>query len=408
MATSWMQLTRLEPMEWLLANGEVVKEPPLEQTTTGRKVRVAGTTESVYQTELPDLLGRAVLDIAAQKQTHVLLNLTDLKSRHEIALGFDPVKAKAILHVVHDTGNRYGKTVAWWRFKHSSMPYEVMLVAQLKNVISHNAPNGQQLDVGFVMPIPQWQHLKPSDTMFIRISDVGWGSLMNAIYYEDSDLAYKWREFVRDEPKQDWLNHLRDPTNYPHQRAAIEALLKVVHDFEELDSIRLPDMRDPKNPSWMEIDLYETNVNSAFVSDLTEYLDGAPMVEKAAELYEQMLQALQASGITVNAKTGNDFMAALLNGEKATLSMEVQNLSAEDGRIDHDHKLSVHLPTGTFVVECSHNMADPNVVAEKWEEALAIATLTGQESELLAFAKGYAADHNKHRTKGIFKDRQVV
>jgi hypothetical protein len=61
--------------------------------------------------------------------------------------------------------------------------------------------------------------------------------------------------------------------------------------------------------------------------------------------------------------------------------------------------LSVHLPTGTFIVECTHGDVDKNVVAEKWEEALTMASLTGEEDTLLAYAREYAKKHNATRTK---------
>ena len=98
-------------------------------------------------------------------------------------------------------------------------------------------------------------------------------------------------------------------------------------------------------------------------------------------------------------------MAALLSGDKASLGVRVFNLAETNHNVDNAHKLSVHLPTGTFVVECNHQAVDHNEVAEKWEEALTMASLTGREDALLAYATAYAKDHAKKRTQTIIKER---
>lgn len=402
-----MPMTRMEPREWLLGTGEVVREPPLEMSGSGRKIRVAGTTESVYNTEIDMLLRQAVDRIASDKHTTVWLDITGgLEDRIRYAIGFRPAEAKGKLHLVHDPGNAAGYTDLWWRFKDVGTPFEVLLWARLKNHRTAGSVNGQFLHVSLVTPARN--AFDQNNLPVLLVKDKYFSEYVNLTRFQgNSDLPPKWQEFVRDNPP-DWPVDLLGDGNHPHARAGVAALLKVVREFEAIDEIEVPDMGDPFNPAYRTLKLHGTNVNAELLSDLTEYLDGAPTIEQAAELYQQMLETLRSVGISVQGKSPNDFLAAMLAGEKSTLNMQVFGLSEEQMRVDQDHKLSVHLPTGTFIVECTHQDVDKNQVAEHWEAAKTMASLTGEADELLAYARAYAASNQERRTKSILKERTTL
>lgn len=406
MGTVWMPMTRMEPKSWLLGNGDVVQEPALEMTSTGRKVRVAGTTQSVFSNDLDSLLGQAVQEIAALKQTHVWIETTGGVQRVvERQAGYDPASEKAKLHLVHDPTNGGGHTTLWWRFKDQNTPYEALLTVKLTKVRSHGSVNAQQMSVFLTIPGRMYYDPACSKSAWNITSD-SFPDVTNALHHLDSgNTTYKWQEFFRDN-KPNWPSEVLGTSNHQHARAAVTSLLQTVREIEELESIQVPDLGDPYTPAWRTLDLYDTNVNAELLSDLTEYLDGAPTIEQAAELYQKMLETLRSVGITVQGKDPNDFMAALLAGEKATLNMEVYALAEENQQVDSNHKLSVHLPTGAFIVECVHHEVDKNTVAEKWEEALTMASLTGEEDTLLAYAREYAKANNARRTKQILKERK--
>lgn len=407
-ATVWMPMTRMEPKSWLLGNGEVVTEPALEMTGTGRKVRVAGTTTSVFAHELDTLLSRAVKAVAQDKGTHIWLDLTGGVREQIRNDSFDTAAARAKLHLVHDPTNANAATDLWWRFKDVNTPFEVLLWVRMTNYRHSGVVNGQSISTRLMFPSRTYFGDVATPAVY-GIADNKFSTAISQLGYINNDLVVQWNQYLRDNPA-DWAgsaeNHL-GAFNHQHARAGVTALLKIVRDFEDLDEIRVPDLGDPYSPSYRALKLDDTNVNAELLSDLTEYLDGAPTIEQAAELYQQMLETLRSVGITVQGKSPNDFLSALLAGEKATLNMQVFNLAEEAQRVDHDHKLSVHLPTGAFIVECSHNNGDKNVVAEKWDEARTMASLTGEEDTLLAYARGYAAEHNARRTKEILKERRA-
>jgi hypothetical protein len=394
----------MEPTEWLLSNGEVITEPALEMTSTGRKVRVAGTTDSVYSGELEELLARAANTLAAQRGARVQMELPpNMTEFLRDALGLEVADTNgAKLHLIHDPTNAHAKTIAWWRFKDSSSPLEVLLVAKMEPAHWRDVVQ-QRVTIWLAVPyaVENRGLLKTprvSITYSHRFSDV----IDNALSRHEK--YYTWTEYTRDNPP-DWpITHLAD-TTHSYARPAVTQYLKALQDFEDLDSITVPDLSDPDTPAYKTLELYETNVNAELLSDLAEYLDGAPTIEQVAKLYQEMLDTLRSVGIEVSKKSENDFMAALLAGEKETLNMQVSRLDEENQSVDYGHRLVVHLPSGTFIVECDHVHTDHNQVAEKWEEAMTMASLTGQESELLAYAKEYAKDRIKKRTTKILKER---
>lgn len=405
-STVWNPMTRMEPRSWLLGNGEIVKEPALEMSGSGRKVRVAGTTKSVFESSLDSLIDEAAHTIARSKGTDVWLDVsTPVETQLARSAGFVPAGTKASLHLVNDPTNNDASTICWWRFKDPGTPFEVLLTATLKPATSYGSnPGRQQLTA--CLYVPTRAYYSPSTACVAQVADTQFDSLLNVLYHRNDQLKYKWLEFMQAEPVEWPMEDLGDGYQ-PHPRAAVTTLLNLVRGYEDLETIQVPDFSDPDNPSWRELELYATNVNSEFVNDMTEYLDGAPTIEQAAQLYEQMLQTLRSVGILVQDKSSNDFMAALLAGEKATLHMEVYALAEEGNGTDTDHKLSVHLPTGTFIVECTHQDVDKTTVAEKWEEALTMASLTGQEDTLLAYARAYAKEAIQNRTKAILKERKA-
>ena len=407
-STAWIPMTRMEKKSWLLGNGEIVTEPPLEMTPTGRKVRVAGTKESVYQAGIDDLLAEAARKIAEHKQTNVWLDVTTPpKVVIERRLSFLPSSTKAELHLIHAPGEQSGRTICWWRFKDPNSPFEAIIHATLYNGGSSYRPDPTVKHLQVELYMASRNYYGPQVDAYA--TDSSFSSIISMIANQDNDLYYKWTEFVRDNQPETSVSRLGTNRTLSNPRLAVSEMLKVVREIEEIDKIQVPNLGDLDNPSWLNLELYETNVNAEILSDLTEYLDGAPTVEKAAAIYRDLLETLRSIGIPIQAKNDNDFLAALLAGDKSSLSIEVQALAGADGwASDQDHKLSLHLPTGTFIVECSSREVDHNQVAEKWEEAKTLASLTGEEDELLAYARKYAESHNSNRTKQILKTRRQV
>lgn len=398
--TTWIPMSRMEPRSWLLGTGEVVTEPALEMTATGRKIRVAGEKTSAYHYDLDAMLDNAVNLLAESKQTDVWIETTT-PPREVVAeyAGYDPDITKARLHLIHAPTDPHARTIVWWRFKDSKSPYEVLLTVAM-NSTNRGTVLNQVVTTSLTMVDRDYGNIHGA----VNIQTENFRALFSDALLPDDQIV--WTEFVRDNPP-DWPANLLGTETHNHARLGINALIKAVREIDSYDEIQVPDLGDRKHPSWRTLELYETNYNESLMSDLAEYLDGAPTIEQAADLYKQLVETLRTCGIVFEAKVENDFQAALVAGDKASLSVKVFNLAEAEHKVDDRHALSIHLPTGAFIVECTHREIDRNEVAEKWEEAMTMASLTGQEPELLAYARAYARDHSATRTKKILAERRA-
>lgn len=396
-ATTWSPVTQLERRQWLLTNGEVVTEPDLEESPSGRKVRVVGTDLTAYASSLDDLLTQAARHVAKAKGTDVWMPLHRRADMEAQALGFDPAITKAQLHLIHSPGVRYGQTVCWWRFKHPKLPIEAVLVVRMEAGYS-----GQQAIVGrLVYPDTRPYRHGPTPTLTADASE-GFGTLESTM--RDQESLMRFREFRRDNPTTNAVpSDVLGEWSHDGERVAAQMLLKRIRRADSIQEVDIPDLREDK-PDWLTLELIDTNVNQALIQDLVDYLDGTPNIDEALRTYKELQLIMRKLGVVMEDRTDNDFQAALLAGNKESLEVTL-NRPAEVGHdIDRFHSLSMHLPTGTFVVHCNHRNND-NEVAEKWEEALLIAQLSGNEDALLAYALKYAEDREKKRVRKIVKER---
>lgn len=405
MATTWSPRTTFERKTWLLTNGEVVHEPPLEETPSGQKVRVAGTELSVYARDVDSLIRKAVFNIAERKQTHVWMPLSNAAAQEIGRLGYNPTNEKAKLHFIQNPTDRNGKTHLWWKFKHPTLPIEATLTVRIASVhqYGNNPIKPQHVSGYLVHPFTTLDDGTHDEARFVIENDTYFTGIQDDL--DGYDERTKVREFVRDNPPS-WDTSILGGEQHSSERLGVAALLKRVRVADALGSIQILDLREPEDPTWMDLELFETNCNSQFIADLADYLDGAPSVEQAAQLYIQLLTTLRSIGLVMEGKSENDFMAALLSGDKDSLSVSLGNATEQGHSVDQNHRLTLHLPTGAFVVECQLHAADRNTVAEKWDEALMMAQFTGQEDELLAYAKEYARRESKKRTAKILKERK--
>lgn len=396
-STTWHPRTTSQPREWLLTNGEVVHEPALEESGSGLKVRVAGTKLTAYSKDVDDLIVKAVEAIAAQKQTSVWMRTQSSTARARYS-------EKPKLHVIAEPDNRYANTQLYWVFKHPTLPIEATLTIELAAAYHYGNNGDRPQRLHAWVDGPDTAPNATTNPLWVQVNAGDYGGYRDRLRtYEQQT---KFREFIRDTPPTPPLTDLLGEQSLKGERQAVEHLLKKVRAADALASIQIPDLRDVDNPAWLDLELFETNVNDKFIADLADYLDGAPSVEEAHGLYEQMLRTLRSVGIVMeDSKSKNDFQAALLSNEP--LTVKVGPVAEVGHGRDHEHDLTMDLRTGTFIVNCSMRVADRNTIAEKWEEAQVLAQFTGKEDELLAYARRYAETEAQRRAEKILKERQT-
>jgi hypothetical protein len=225
--------------------------------------------------------------------------------------------------------------------------------------------------------------------------------------------------FVRDGQEREWLRD--NPPDWPHdmlgsntaasERVMVKKLLERVRQIEDLDEIQIPDLSDPyQEPQWLSLELYETNVNSGFITDLVDYLEGGSSIEEAVRIYGELRDCMRGIGVYLSELSENDFQRGLLGSEDQFVTVNLghshEDLETSAGK-DTAHTLRMHLPSGTFVVDCDHKM-NLNQAAEAWDEAKTIASLTGEEDVLIAYARARVEREQTKRAKTILDQRKQM
>lgn len=389
MATTWRPLTRT-PRTWLLTDGQLVDEPALETTLTGIKVRVAGDESvSVYTKDVNDLVESAVTKLATRKGS---------KPWMTVHSGEFAESERNPQFTTNKANGRLQTPTLWWTFTHATLPISAQVTVQL------NWP--------FTGPIISTRIVAPST----HPRDAFWAAPVRSI----TDVA-AWSYGISDPAERDKLNALL--TSKPHPLAAfvgqhdqdgarstVAALLKTVRQVDQMDCLTIPDLRNPARPAWLELKVTDTNVNAAYIEALTSYLDSGPVVAKAAKMYRELLNELRSTGIVLGDLEDNDFLAGMSTGNSNALTVSVSKPQDLNHTYDRDHTLTMHLPTGTFVVSCNHSRPEASdaTAAAAWEEATTIASLTGKADELLAYARLHAERNAELRTRTILTERKKI
>jgi hypothetical protein len=81
-APAYHPLARHSTKNWLMTDGRIVEELSLEQSESGRRIRVTGSKESVYAKELDDLVFRSVRQFAEHNGAKVWMRETGGEHGH--------------------------------------------------------------------------------------------------------------------------------------------------------------------------------------------------------------------------------------------------------------------------------------------------------------------------------------
>lgn len=403
--TTWQPRFQHDRRQWLLQSGATLTEPDLEETASGLKVRIRERPElKAYARDVDLLMAQGVEALAEKLGTQPWMRVaTEQDYRQQ--LSFRPKEKKPELHLLqpHRGARSDAETIVWWRFQHATLPIEAYLVVRLGDHQAYYSddtkPRKQVLRVSLTAP-----DTRPKFFFETQLRMVTSRGDLNPM----SDWAAQ-----RDH--EEWL--VRNPSPLDHilqadvelsnERDGAARMLQAIGKIEELDAITIPDLRS--EPEMLVLELVDSNLTGSFLADVRDFVDGAPSIEEAIVHYRAMLTALRTAGMAFDDPiSSNEFLSALVSGNKEILTL---SLRAEgDSGPDMDHALSLHLPTGTIVVRCGMRAKGTSAdeIAHAWEESRTMASLTGHEDMLLAYARKYVEDAERSRAERIVEQRKEM
>jgi len=395
MPTTWLPRNRFTKRQhWLLTNGDVIEEPDLEESSTGLKVRPIGSTTSFFSRDVDDVIQAELAKVAESRKAKVWMPIDlDEEVWHQ-QVGMLPRVATFSLPKKRSEM----AAVAWWNFAHPTLPLKAHVRITLKtpfadhvgklSIVSRFIYSDTRLNPGF-------------DPMYFADSGPGFHApYMKLPTPED----IQFREWA----KEGGIEALTTASGVDGalERAAVESFHAAVMQMEEIDQVEIPDLRKGgRRAAWLTLKLVETNVNGQFLADLGDYIDSNDgSLEVVQKAYEGLVDAFRAVGVVLPASlTGNQLHEALIQGDRNALTVSMGKAIADDLNADQHHGIAVNLATGTFVVQCTVDAKDK--IAHDWDEAVFKAEITGQEDELLAYARAYARNRLEERTKKIVRKR---
>lgn len=409
MATQWRPWGNAPQRSWLLADGSRLVSPAMEETSTGRRARITHTTESVYKGDVHGLVARWAHARAKRMKTRVLIETSRdwpaiVESGASIEFTNSPT---ARLHLVEGPTKYDGETICWWRFRHPETTQEAWVTVKVKgnttNLLHTRATN---------LHVATMDHdfSSSTDTQMSKLGAQNLDLITDHTKWLRHGMSEEWAAWTRANPPSWPLDTLTNRLQTASPRHAVRDLLDVVRAWDEVDRLQMPDLRRPGTPSYTEFLLAETNVNGRFIADLREYLDGTATVQLALEQMEAFYTTLRALGVDVRSDQhdDNNLAAAMLGGDDH-LVVRVRNPLADDPlESDPLHNVSIHLPSGSILVTCQHKIqvqGNTDEIKQRWDEAKLLARLTGEEDELLAYARKYAAHQAERRIKNAMKTR---
>lgn len=412
--TAWMSLVRKdhEKQCWLLDDGSIMEEPELEVTTGMRRVRLKALPKLAdYFSNLDDFVAQAAQEAARLQGRKVWMGLGRPKTNSLDHNGGPTVdlgnfNTKVQPHFMDPAAGSYyhnKSTEVAWRFKHETLPIEAQVECKVEKRY-HDTK--WTVTTRLIMP-----STSPMDSLIPTFLAHEQGSTYQTLVRNGS--AYgtakqRAREWAEAHPI-DWCDGFSfGVEKFDNERQAVNHFARVIREINTLEEIDIPnllglepDAADSSGITTLTLRFYRTNVTQDLLDQLSDYVSGQPVVERIAEKWLELAQLFRSVGMVLGDVKESDWWRFIVEGVDADpVEVEIGPAEDEEGldlanhRGFKRHAVKINLATGSIVVACSVNATDSES-AIQWETARIKAQLTGQEDELLAYARKYAEERNK-------------
>ena len=432
-ATEWHALPEYEcqPRSWLLSTGDVITEPRLETSGSGRRVRLPGNHKSFVHSDARELSYTGAIRLAESAGAQIICEISDDDEAltRELPTCVDP-----LLHILNeddDVSNSYSTkaTTWWWHYRHPTLRgVELTISIKLADVYGY----GKRKRV--VTTVIKSPHFVPEAANY----ENGDSHSADGLCYPVSPGAAqnfvpiggrggygveKWWVKFEDLEVVRTRNFMAPQEYVGKDREAVRDLLRRLRVWVGADSMQIPNFAKlaypgikhvERQPETLKLALVSTNCTKATIESLVAYLDGTDHAKRAITLYKELRTELRMAGLVTGSLQGNQFLAMLMGlGKPVVVEVENPPLSGDDhpgvrDAEDGIHKITIDLVTGRFIVNCStrkYNEDDVlNRAGDSWQQAITIASIGGAESELLAYARHFAVQEQEESVARLLRE----
>lgn len=359
--TTWHPINR-DQRTWILEDGNLLTAPQLEESGSGRRVRLEGRQDtSTLSRDMEKLVNHEINRKVYTRKTSILTCVNTAQQEREkhapetqLALGRDKIEPITCV----------------WVFQHASLP----LIARITVCMRHRGYGGSTNSY--------------SVSATLTFDAINQNSYHRPHHHTVSD--------ERCEPHTTPMSHLTKfftSTSYRSEPEALHQLRDMIDTFETWDKVHIPDMRSP-SLQWFTLDFSHTNVEGQLVSDIAAYLDSAPTAKQVAEKYEELRQLLRHLGLNLDERSPQDFQRALALEKDDILQLRLPATRSTDGGVDESHNVFLHLLTGTVSATCASR--HPEEVADNWKLARFEAEMRDELEAFLAFHRAESDKVDRH------------
>lgn len=387
-----------------------MQTPAVEVTSSQRRVRIAGTSQSMPYGDLDQMLRDAVAQIARRRGTEPWGKVTDPDTNLGNHGGAAPAYATkpnfTTTVPLHYTSDNNHTAVA---FEFVSVDCPTVTAVVWVYMAADSIRSGITL-----------RHLHEDSPHGTHYWWAEGGDWQHPFGYYDSDddveIAREWLgKFV---PIQgvDWVNS--SFKNNP--RGAVTAALVLLKQLVDIDQLQLPAWRDRRMPEAMTYRFTgRTTFTKSLYREMLDFVQTSATIDRIRKNYREILKDIEQLGMVSNgAAAASAFSRAVEEGSGDhlvchMLPLTVKDLEArealdfsERGPIeivpDPEHTVAIDLKSGSLVVNCLKDQTD---VVEQWNFARFQAELVGELDAFLGFAKQTQNKRNRKRSTAIMKER---
>jgi len=400
--TAWSPAPYISKQEWLLADGSIVVSPEFEASSSGRRVRVVGTKESIGSRQVDTLINASIEKVAQQRGTSRLCRVfpvddTDTQAAAGVSAPLTLFEDAVTLHLLrNEQGQRNDrdKTVAVWK-------YEAEGYAPIKAYVFVSLDQRYN-ETYYVQTHVVWRDTRASRAHDNSTFTYDGSNVAGMDLYRYGDEYKRIEEFL----KKNALPFTTGSTNFQGQmRTAVVKFAERCREVDQLDEITLP---FGDGFTGQKFKRTASNYSASFNAELLDFVQTGPVLERIKDGYAQLLQDFKTLGIVITDEiTGGD-LAQAINGKLTKIQATVRaNEDEETGNtIDPHHTVAFDFATGTVVVNCGHAV-DLDETAQAWEIAKFKAEVAGEVDVLLEYARAYRDPKEQARLKKIIKQRKT-